>query len=108
MTDILEKICATTREHIEHMKRMRPLAALEAEAKSAEPPRGFEGAIRKKTAGGDIALIAEIKKASPSAGMIRADYVPAAIARSYERAGAACLSVLTDIAYFQGRNAERR
>lgn len=104
MSDVLEKICATTREHVERMKRAKPLAALEAEARQAPPPRGFIRAVREKIAGGNVALITEIKKASPSAGVICPDYAPAALATSYESAGAACLSVLTDIAYFQGKN----
>ena len=104
MTDILEKICASTRAHVERMKHEQPLATLETDAKRASPPRGFLHAVQKKIASSRFALITEIKKASPSAGVIRADYSPASIARAYENAGAACLSVLTDIAYFQGRN----
>ena len=104
MTDILEQICATTRDQIARMKEVKSLGELEAEAKLSTPPRGFQKAIAKKIAAGEIALITEIKKASPSAGVIRPDYSPAAIARDYEAAGATCLSVLTDIAYFQGRN----
>lgn len=104
MSDTLQKICAATREHVDRMKQSKSLAALDAEAKQADAPRGFVHAVQKKIAGGDIALITEIKKASPSAGMICADYAPAAIAKAYESAGAACLSVLTDIAYFKGSN----
>ena len=106
MTDILKKICATTREHVNQMKKIKSLSSLETEAHRASPPRGFARAVQGKIASGSIALITEIKKASPSAGIIRADFAPAAIARAYESAGAACLSVLTDIAYFQGSNAD--
>jgi indole-3-glycerol phosphate synthase len=104
MSDILQKICATTRAHVEAVKRTKSLAALEVEAALASPPRGFIRAVQEKIATGGPALITEIKKASPSAGIIRADFSPTVIARAYESAGAACLSVLTDIAYFQGRN----
>ena len=96
MADILTKIEAYKREEIAAAKRARPLAAIEAEAKSAPPPRGFVRAIERELAGGRYALIAEIKKASPSKGLIRADFDPPALARAYERGGAACLSVLTD------------
>jgi indole-3-glycerol phosphate synthase len=104
MNNVLEKICAATRAHVERLKQAKSLAALEAEAKHASPPRGFARALQARITKGGIALIAEIKKASPSAGVIRAEYSPASIARAYESAGAACLSVLTDIAYFEGRN----
>ena len=102
MVDILNKIVATKYEEVAAARAVKPLAAVEVEAAAQAAPRDFVGAIRRKMAAGQPAVIAEIKKASPSKGIIRPDFKPADIARSYEQHGAACLSVLTDRQYFQG------
>ena len=102
MSDILNRIIATKHEEIAAARAVKPLAAVEAGAAAQAAPRDFVGAIRSKIAAGQPAVIAEIKKASPSKGVIRPDFKPADIARSYAQHGAACLSVLTDRQYFQG------
>ena len=102
MSDILNRIVATKREEIALALQKTPLAVMREDAESRLLTRDFEGALRRKIAAGLPAVIAEVKKASPSKGVIRADFIPADIAQSYAEYGAACLSVLTDRQYFQG------
>ncbi len=102
MSDILQRIVAVKREEIAAARARRDLASLRAEAEAWRDGRGFEAALCSKIVAGASAVIAEIKKASPSKGVLRERFVPAEIAASYERGGAACLSVLTDAQFFQG------
>ncbi len=104
MSDILQKIVAVKREEIAAGLKKKSLAAMREDAESRVMTRDFEGALRSAISAGRAAVIAEVKKASPSKGVLRADFVPADIAQSYAEHGAACLSVLTDQPFFQGCN----
>ena len=106
--DVLKRILARKAEEVAERVRHTPLAAVRAAAEAAGPSRGFLAALRARIASGAPAVVAEIKKASPSKGVLRADFDPAAIARSYERHGATCLSVLTDADFFQGADEHLR
>jgi indole-3-glycerol phosphate synthase len=102
--NVLERICNDKRAHVSRCKEALPLTELEGQLANLPPPRGFIQSIRRKVEAGEVALIAEIKKASPSKGIIREDFHPETIAEAYTKAGAACLSVLTDTPYFQGED----
>lgn len=102
MANVLARICADKRREVERRKGLRPLAEVEAAARAAPPPRGFARRLAAAVAAGGYGLIAELKRASPSKGLIRADFAPAELARAYALGGASCLSVLTDEPYFQG------
>jgi indole-3-glycerol phosphate synthase len=104
VSDVLEQICADKRAALAERKRACPESELARRAADAEPPRGFREALAATAAAGRFALICEIKKASPSKGLIREDFDPPALARAYAAGGAICLSVLTDTPYFQGRD----
>lgn len=103
--DILRKILSRKAEEVAQRRDAIPLASLRERAMNASPVRGFANALQRRAATGRLAVIAEIKKASPSKGVLREDFNPAEIARSYARAGATCLSVLTDVDFFQGEDA---
>jgi indole-3-glycerol phosphate synthase len=103
MSDILNQIVAVKREEVAAAQKRIPFAAMRADAQGRVLTRDFEGALRRKIAAGKSAVIAEIKKASPSKGVLRVDFIPADIAQSYAEFGAACLSVLTDRQFFQGQ-----
>lgn len=105
MSNTLQEICAQKRDHIAHCKTQVSVQQLHERALAGTPPRGFHAALKKSIDAGGIGLIAEIKKASPSKGIIREDFDPAALARAHHNGGATCLSVLTDIPYFQGDDA---
>ncbi|MBP5855476.1 indole-3-glycerol phosphate synthase TrpC [Marivibrio halodurans] len=104
MSDVLDKICADKRDFVAARKKDTPLEAVREAAAAAPRPRGFAAALEAKIAAGAYGLIAEIKKASPSKGVIREDFAPVDLARAYRQGGAACLSILTDEPYFQGRD----
>jgi indole-3-glycerol phosphate synthase len=104
VSDVLAQICDRKRQHVKERKRLMPEATLLKRLDNAPPPRGFAAELERKSASGGYGLIAEIKKASPSKGLIRADFDPPALAGAYAAGGATCLSVLTDEPYFQGRD----
>lgn len=106
MTDILAQICEAKREYVAACKKTHPLPLVTAAAREADMPRGFIASLEKAVAGGGYGLIAEIKRASPSQGLIREHYDPPALARAYKAGGAVCLSVLTDRPFFEGNDAD--
>lgn len=108
MSDILDRILARKAEEVSTRRGRAPLAGLKSQCRDQPPTRGFKAAIEARAARAEAAVIAEVKKASPSKGLLRADFDPAAIARSYARGGAACLSVLTDAGFFQGHEDDLR
>lgn len=105
MSDVLARICADTLKELARREAARPLAEVERAAAQADAPRGFASSLRKAAETAGYGLICEIKKASPSKGLIRADFDPPSLAQAYAEGGATCLSVLTDAPYFQGKDA---
>jgi len=106
MSDILDQICEAKRKHVAACKEGHPATMVEAAAREVSAPRGFVKRLGKAVAGGGYGLVAEIKRASPSKGLIRDDYDPPALARAYAAGGATCLSVLTDAPFFKGNDAD--
>ncbi|NQV84861.1 MAG: indole-3-glycerol phosphate synthase TrpC [Rhodospirillales bacterium] len=106
MSDILDRICEDKRAHVAACRKNRSLESLEIAAREASPPRGFAAHLRAAATAGRYGLIAEVKKASPSKGLIREDFDPAMLAGAYQAGGATCLSVLTDVPYFQGSDTD--
>jgi indole-3-glycerol phosphate synthase len=104
MSDVLTEICEVKRVHVDACQQEIPLGEMEQRARAAAPTRGFVTALRRAVDSGTYGLIAELKKASPSKGLIRADFDPASLAQAYAEGGATCLSVLTDTPYFQGED----
>ncbi len=104
MSDVLDRICADKRDHVAACKAETSFDEMKSRAADGPPPRGFADALVKASENGGYGLIAELKKASPSKGLIRDDFAPSALARAYQVGGATCLSVLTDAPYFQGKN----
>lgn len=102
MSDVLAEICRVKRDHVRKQQSAMPFSELEQRIAAAQPPRGFIESLKSSVSAGRYGLIAEIKKASPSKGLIREDFNPPSLAKAYERGGASCLSVLTDVPYFQG------
>jgi indole-3-glycerol phosphate synthase len=102
VADVLAEICEVKREHVAQQKGLRPEAELRRAAAAASPVRGFAAALEREVTAGRYGLIAEIKKASPSRGLIRPDFDPPALAQAYQAGGATCLSILTDAPFFQG------
>ncbi|MCH7864833.1 MAG: indole-3-glycerol-phosphate synthase, partial [Proteobacteria bacterium] len=106
MSDILGQICAAKRDHVAARKESHPLEGVLEAARNAPPPRGFTASLKSAVQAGGVGLIAEIKRASPSKGLIRGDFDPRALGLAYEAGGATCLSVLTDGPYFKGADAD--
>lgn len=104
--NVLTRICADKREHIRLQRKIKPPSAIEREAKAATPVRGFAASLDKSIARTGTGLIAEVKRASPSKGVLRGEFAPADLAKAYQAGGAACLSVLTDTPHFKGSDAD--